>query len=81
MKTLIITGTCNTHYNQGKIVVDYNLHLFGQSPEHPKCVFIQAVVLKNSHYVDMVNHCKTGYADYFKTDDFNIISMENINRI
>ncbi len=81
MKTLIITGTCNTHYYLGKILVDYNLHLFGQTEEHPKCVFINAVVLKDSCYVDMVNHCKKVYAEYFKTDDFNIISMENINRI
>lgn len=81
MKTLIITGISKAHQKGNKIVVDYSLHLFGQTPEHPRCDFISAISLKDSCYSDMVNHCKKVYAQYFQTDEFNIISMENINII
>jgi len=81
MKTLIISGTVSIHYVDGKIVCNYTLFLYGQSQEHPQVQFISNVVLLDSNHSAMCDHCKKVYADYFNTDEFNIVSLENIDRI
>jgi hypothetical protein len=77
MKTLIITGTAKPK-NDG---VEYDLNLFGQSPDQPLAVYIRPVKLVNSDYYTMEDVCRAEYAKYFNTDLYNIISLVNLHII
>lgn len=83
MKTLIITGTYTPKnhrpYNPSK--VKYNVVLYGQSPESPAVQFITAFSEELSGYDKLQELSRQKYADYFKTDLFNIVSMDNLNRV
>jgi hypothetical protein len=88
MKTLIITGTYkNVTDESGQHKVLYSLGLFGQSEQHPLCECIAFFELecdnsrKGSSYGQMQEACRAKYCSYFNTDDFNIITMVNLNPI
>lgn len=77
MKTLLITGTTNTVENKDKIT--YNISLFGQTDETPEITFICGLNnLKCDNYGEMISLCKKYFCEYFKVDDFNIITMQNL---
>jgi hypothetical protein len=78
MKTLIITGTVE---NNGKGKYEYNLMLFGQTKDEPLVQVITTIKVALNCYDEMQNICRAKYCEYFKTDLYNIISIENINRI
>jgi len=78
MKTLIITGTVE---NNGKGKYEYDLMLFGQTPDNPLVQVITSVKVALNSYDEMQRLCRLKYCLYFKTDLNNIISLENINRI
>lgn len=75
MRTLIITGTA-TPLGKG---VKYDVHLFGQTEDHPVCIFITALELTCSCYTALVRICKEKYAHYFQTNDYNIITLDNLH--
>jgi drug/metabolite transporter superfamily protein YnfA len=75
MRTIIITGTA-TPLKKG---VKYDVHLYGQTEEHPVCIFITALELTCSCYPALVSKCKEKYTAYFQTHDFNIITLDNLH--
>lgn len=83
MKTLIISGTVTLSKEIGLKdgTYCYNVALFGQTNEHPVCVYIVGFQYHCSGYNDLIDFCKTKYANYFKTDLFNIITLDNIIHI
>lgn len=85
MKTLIITGTAKTvrteTENTIRYDVEYNVTIFGQSPASPEVQLITWFKKTLTGYNELQDICRAKYANYFQTDLFNIISMENINLI
>jgi hypothetical protein len=77
MKTLIITGTFE---NNGNGKYEYDLCLLGQSKELPLVQVITYIKIVGV-YDDVQRICREKYCEYFKTDLYNIISIENIKRI
>jgi hypothetical protein len=78
MKTLIITGTVE---NNGKGKYEYDLVLYGQSPDLPLVQLITVVKGAYNGYDEIQRICRNKYCEYYKTDLNNIVSLENINRI
>lgn len=76
MKTLIIAGA---YQNLAKNV-NYDVVLMGQSPENPLVQVITYLNIDCNGYNDLQDICRNKYADYFKTDLFNIISIEHLTR-
>jgi hypothetical protein len=74
MKTLIITGTAKT-INSG---VQFDITLFGQSPEQPEVQYITSFAGEFIENSSMEALARQIYAKYFKTDANNLISMQNI---
>lgn len=84
MKTLIITGTYSPEApTQGpkSSGVRYNITLYGQTPDKPEVQYITSFneVLTGYDHLQTISRRK--YCDYFKTDLFNIISLENLQRV
>jgi hypothetical protein len=80
MKTLIITGTYQTEL-MPKNGVRYIVTLYGQSPESPEVQYITSFNEVLSGYNSLQEFSRAKYAEYFKTDLFNIISLENLQRV
>lgn len=80
MKTLIITGTYQTELAP-KNGVRYTVTLYGQSPESPEVQYITSFNEVLSGYDSLQELSRAKYAEYFKTDLFNIISLENLQRV
>jgi len=76
MKTLIITGTAKSIISSNKI--EYDLTLFGQTKEHPLTVYITSRKFTCKCYDEMQAICRGIYSEYFKTDLFNIISLDSV---
>ena len=76
MKNIIITGTAKPSPNN---MVYYNLDLFGQTKENPRCTFITSLNIECNGHTEMEEICRNKYAKYFDTDLFNIISLNSIN--
>jgi hypothetical protein len=77
MKTLILSGTVK---NVGNKCV-YDLCLFGQTAIEPLCTVITYKIIECSGYSEMQDIVRNIFADYYKTDLFNIISIEHITPI
>lgn len=77
MKTLIISGTVSKSKISDNMLT-YDLCLFGQTKEKPLVQVIRYVELECTGFSDMQDKVRKIYADYFNTDLFNIISLENI---
>lgn len=83
MKTLIITGVYHPEepsQSSKPSGVRYNVVLYGQTPDQPAVQFITSFNEVLTGYDHLQAKCRNIYKDYFKTDLFNIISLENLNR-
>lgn len=76
MKTLIIVGDYTITPSTGKI--QYTVDIFGQTPEEPKAVFINAVTFDVTTYNQFIDECKAVYCNYFNTDLNNIITIDRL---
>jgi hypothetical protein len=77
MKTLIITGTAKPT----ETGVMFDIVLYGQSVEHHEVQYITWFKGEFLCNAAMEKRARELYVDYFKTDGFNIISMQNITLI
>ena len=76
-KTLIICGTVKVSPNdEGKFL--YDLCLLGQTPENPTVQVITYKLIECANFSTMQAIARQAYADYFKIDLYNIITIENI---
>lgn len=76
MRTLIITGVYKNAKGGG---IQYTVDIFGQTKEHPLCVFVKHFTITLSNYDQLCEYCKKEYCRYFKTDDYNIITMPHLH--
>lgn len=80
MKKLILSGTVKkSEFNPNMLT--YDLCLLGQSKESPLCQVITYKEIEAKCYSEMQEIVRKIYANYFNTDLFNIISIENIRMI
>lgn len=80
MKNLLITGTADHAKNKGKVT--YSIDIFGQTEQHPQITLICGLNdLKCSSYIEMIEMCKKYFCDYFKVNDFNIITLQSLRLI
>lgn len=84
-KTLITAGTYRINPVSG--LVDYHLHLFGQSPESPAASFIGTHAVSHKSYGHLMDDLVDIYAKHFNTDQYNLVTIdllspapESINR-
>jgi len=83
-KTLIISGTYQ-HTTHPVILgvrhtVIYDVTLYGQTPESPEVQYITSFKMDLNGYDELQEVSRAYFARYFKTDLFNIISMDNLNK-
>lgn len=77
-KTLIIAGT----YKHSGSWVEYNVSLYGQTDQHPTCIYIRDIEVKTQFgYTQLEEEARSAYASYFETDLYNIISLTKLIEI
>jgi hypothetical protein len=78
MKNLIITGVYELNTETGKI--DYTVFLYGQTAADPAVIYIKSISVTGINST-LEKAARAAYCEYYKCDDFNIISITNLIRI
>lgn len=74
MKTLLICGT----YRAENKSVFYNVTLFGQIKDKPEIQYITFVKGFFTGYTNLIKVCKEKFCDYYKINDYNIITLDSL---
>lgn len=79
MKTLLITGAYKFNpENDINTKVSYDIDLWGQSDSDHTLVYITSRKYTISGYTELIQKCKKIYCDYYKCDDYNLITLDMI---
>lgn len=78
MKNLIITGVYELNTKTGKI--DYTVFLYGQTAADPAVTYLKSITVTGINST-LEREARAAYCEFYKCDDFNIISITNLIRI